>query len=138
LLLQTVSGLITAQEAGRILEHEHVLVGFVEDGKLTPELYNRDEVVTSILPFLLKLEEAGCGTMVDCAPEYLGRDPYILRRLSELSGIHLITNTGLKEAVSAFLRLRDFRTRPGRYMDAGSTGRNRRERRVSGFYQNRA
>jgi phosphotriesterase-related protein len=94
LLLQTVSGLITAQEAGRILEHEHVLVGFVEDGKLTPELYNRDEVVTSILPFLLKLEEAGCGTMVDCAPQYLGRDPYILRRLSELSGIHLITNTG--------------------------------------------
>jgi phosphotriesterase-related protein len=94
LLLQTVSGLITAQEAGRILEHEHVLVGFVEDGKLTSELYNRDEVVTSILPFLLKLVEAGCSTMVDCAPEYVGRDPYILRRLSELAGIHLITNTG--------------------------------------------
>ncbi|SEN96102.1 phosphotriesterase [Paenibacillus sp. OV219] len=93
-MLQTVTGQITALEAGRILEHEHVLVGFVEDGKLTPDMYDRDEVVTSILPFLLKLKEAGCSTMVDCAPEYLGRDPYILRRLSELSGVHLITNTG--------------------------------------------
>ncbi|SFS72599.1 hypothetical protein [Paenibacillus sp. BC26] len=93
-MLQTVSGLITAQEAGRILEHEHVLVGFVEDGKLTPEMYDRNDVVTSILPYLLKLKEAGCSTMVDCAPEYLGRDPYILRQLSELSGVHLITNTG--------------------------------------------
>ncbi|MBP3967393.1 hypothetical protein [Paenibacillus lignilyticus] len=93
-MLRTVSGLITAQEAGRILEHEHVLVGFVEEGKLTPEMYDRNEVVTSVLPYLLKLKEAGCSTMVDCAPEYLGRDPYILRRLSELSGVRLITNTG--------------------------------------------
>ncbi|AZN41431.1 phosphotriesterase family protein [Paenibacillus albus] len=93
-MLQTVTGLVTAQEAGRILEHEHVLVGFVEDGKLTPAMYDRDEVVASILPNLLTLKQAGCSTMVDCAPEYLGRDPYILRRLSELSGVHLITNTG--------------------------------------------
>src|SRR4051812_44531848 len=93
-MLQTVTGPITSQEAGRILEHEHVLVGFVEDGRLTPELYDRNEVVSSILPLLLKLKEAGCSTMVDCAPEYLGRDPYILRQLSDLSGIHLVTNTG--------------------------------------------
>ncbi len=93
-MLQTVTGQIELQEAGRILEHEHVLVGFVEDGKLTPDMYDRDEVVSSILPQLLALKEAGCRTMVDCAPEYLGRDPYVLRRLSELSGVHLVTNTG--------------------------------------------
>ncbi|SDW21183.1 phosphotriesterase [Paenibacillus sp. CF384] len=93
-MLQTVLGRITAKDAGRILEHEHVLVGFVEDGKLAPNMYDREEVVTSVLPYLLKLKESGCSTMVDCAPEYLGRDPYILRQLSELSGVHLITNTG--------------------------------------------
>ncbi|WP_169306665.1 TatD family hydrolase [Cohnella pontilimi] len=93
-MLQTVTGPIISQEAGRILEHEHVLVGFVEDGKLTPGLYDRSDVVSSILPFLLKLKETGCRTMVDCAPEYLGRDPYILRELTELSGIRLVTNTG--------------------------------------------
>jgi phosphotriesterase-related protein len=93
-MLQTVSGRIDAEEAGRILEHEHVLVGFIEDGRLIPDHYNREEVVSLITPLLLQLKESGCGTMVDCAPEYLGRDPYILRQLSELSGIHLITNTG--------------------------------------------
>jgi predicted metal-dependent phosphotriesterase family hydrolase len=93
-MLQTVTGAISSQEAGRILEHEHVLVGFVEDGKLSPELYDRSEVVDVILPLLLKLKEAGCSTMVDCAPEYLGRDPYILKELSKRSGVHLITNTG--------------------------------------------
>ncbi|MDF2964543.1 MAG: phosphotriesterase [Paenibacillus sp.] len=93
-MLQTVTGSIDEQEAGKILVHEHVLVGFVEDGKLTPAYYDGDEVVRSILPLLLRLKEAGCSTFVDCAPEYLGRDPYILKRLSEMSGLHLITNTG--------------------------------------------
>jgi predicted metal-dependent phosphotriesterase family hydrolase len=93
-MLQTVTGSISSQEAGRILEHEHVLVGFVEDGKFTPELYDRSEVVDVILPLLAKLKEAGCSTLVDCAPQYLGRDPYVLKELSERSGVRLVTNTG--------------------------------------------
>jgi predicted metal-dependent phosphotriesterase family hydrolase len=94
LMLQTVTGTINEQEAGKILVHEHVLVGFVEGGTLTPSDYDSEEVVSSILPLLLKLEAAGCSTFVDCAPEYLGRDPYILKQLSEKSGLHIITNTG--------------------------------------------
>ncbi len=93
-MLQTVTGLIGAEQAGCMLVHEHVLVGFVEDGRLTPDLYDRDEVVSAIAPLLLQLKEAGCSTMVDCAPEYLGRDPYILRQLSELTGMRLVANTG--------------------------------------------
>ncbi|MCL6458042.1 MAG: TatD family hydrolase [Gorillibacterium sp.] len=93
-MLQTVTGPINEQEAGTMLVHEHVLVGFVEDGKLTPADYDRQEVVASILPLLLQLKAAGCATFVDCAPEYVGRDPYILKELSEKSGLYLITNTG--------------------------------------------
>ncbi|MBA2940679.1 hypothetical protein HZF08_20555 [Paenibacillus sp. CGMCC 1.16610] len=62
-MLQTVKGLIHEKEAGTILVHEHVLVGFVEDGKLTPNDYDRDEVVASILPLLLQLKEAGWYTV---------------------------------------------------------------------------
>lgn len=47
-----------------------------------------------ILPLLVQLKDAGCSTFVDCSPEYLGRDPYILKELSRKSGLHLITNTG--------------------------------------------
>jgi phosphotriesterase-related protein len=97
-MLQTVTGLIHEKEAGTILVHEHVLVGFVEDGKLTPDDYDRHEVVASILPLLLQLKEAGCSTFVDCAPEYLGRDPYVLKDLSTKSGLHLVTNTGFYKA----------------------------------------
>jgi predicted metal-dependent phosphotriesterase family hydrolase len=93
-MLQTVTGSIDEQEAGKILVHEHVLVGFVEGGTLTSAAYDSEEVISSILPLLLKLRAAGCSTFVDCAPEYLGRDPYILKQLSEKSGLHMITNTG--------------------------------------------
>lgn len=97
-MLQTVTGPISEQEAGTMLVHEHVLVGFVEDGKLTPEFYDRDEVVALILPLLLQLKDAGCSTFVDCAPEYLGRDSYILKELAEKSGLYLVTNTGFYKA----------------------------------------
>jgi phosphotriesterase-related protein len=94
-MLQTVTGSISEQEVGTMLVHEHILVGFVEDGKLTPADYSRQEVAASILPLLLQLKEAGCSTFVDGAPEYLGRDPYILKELSEKSGLYIVTNTGL-------------------------------------------
>ena len=32
--------------------------------------------------------------MLECTPAYLGRHPVLLRRLSEASGVQLITNTG--------------------------------------------
>ena len=94
-MIQTVTGSIDAQEAGIILMHEHIMVGFVEDGKLSPSDYEADDVVGSVLPYLVKLKEAGGSVLFDCSPEYLGRDPYILKQLSELSGVRLVTNTGL-------------------------------------------
>jgi len=94
-MLQTVTQSIDEQAAGRILVHEHIMVGFVEDGKLSPADYDSEEVVSGILPLLLELKASGCSTFVDCAPLYLGRDPYILKRLAERSGLHIITNTGL-------------------------------------------
>ncbi|GGD93971.1 phosphotriesterase family protein [Paenibacillus nasutitermitis] len=94
-MLQTVTHSIDEQAAGRILVHEHIMVGFVEDGKLSAADYDNEEVVSAILPLLLALKASGCSTFVDCAPLYLGRDPYILKQLSVQSGLHIITNTGL-------------------------------------------
>jgi phosphotriesterase-related protein len=47
-----------------------------------------------ILPHLQDLEKRGCRTLFECTPAYLGRDPLLLRRLSEASGLHIVTNTG--------------------------------------------
>ena len=43
---------------------------------------------------MIALRERGCQTLFEATPAYLGRDPRLLRRLSEASGLHLVTNTG--------------------------------------------
>lgn len=93
-MIQTVLGPIGEGEVGITLAHEHILVGFIEDGRIRPEDYDRDEVEEVMLPYLERLKDAGCSTLVECTPEYLGRDPELLRRLSQKSGLHLLTNTG--------------------------------------------
>lgn len=92
--IRTIGGDIGEVEAGRLLVHEHVLVGFVQDGKLTAAHYDADEVVVAVAPWFSRLREAGCATFVDASPQYLGRDPYVLGRLAEMSGIRIVTNTG--------------------------------------------
>jgi phosphotriesterase-related protein len=46
-------------------------------------------------PYLDALVDRGVGAFGDCSPRYLGRDPEVLARLSELTGLHILTNTGL-------------------------------------------
>ena len=52
------------------------------------------EVFRIGLPFLRKIRSLGCHTLVECTPAYIGRDPRLLRQLSEASGLNLLTNTG--------------------------------------------
>ena len=46
------------------------------------------------MPHLLDVQKRGCRTLVECTPAYLGRDPQLLARLSEASGLQILTNTG--------------------------------------------
>jgi phosphotriesterase-related protein len=48
-----------------------------------------------VLPPLQQAHELGVRTLCECTPDFLGRDPRLLRRLSEATGLHLVTNTGL-------------------------------------------
>jgi phosphotriesterase-related protein len=76
------------------LVHEHVLVDFVGADKVGRHRYDADEAFRVILPHLAALKQRGCRTLVECTPAYLGRDPVLLRRLSEKSGLYILTNTG--------------------------------------------
>lgn len=95
----TVNGLISTDTAGVFLTHEHLLVDFIGADSINPGRWNRKEVVKKMLPYLLELRESGCRTFVDCTPGYLGRDVLLLQELSQLSGINILTNTGLYGAV---------------------------------------
>lgn len=93
-LIMTVNGPIPASALGIALSHEHVLVDFIGADSTGYHRWNRQEVVKQVLPYLSELQEHQVSALMECTPAYLGRDPWILKALSEQSGMHLITNTG--------------------------------------------
>ena len=92
--VETVRGQIAVSQLGVTLLHEHVMVDFIGADQVSPSRYNPSEVFQAALPKLKALRDRGCTTLVECTPAYLGRDPELLRRLSEASGLHILTNTG--------------------------------------------
>jgi phosphotriesterase-related protein len=92
--VSTVTGPVPAADLGTTLTHEHVLVDFVGADKVGRHRYDADEAFRVALPHLAALKERGCRTLVECTPAFLGRDPVLLRRLSEKSGVRILTNTG--------------------------------------------
>jgi phosphotriesterase-related protein len=92
----TVRGWIDASDMGLTLPHEHALVSFqpYAEWARQPHAYDRDEVVRVVLPRLRRLRELGGRTFVDATPMNVGRDAALLRRLSEESGLHVLTPTG--------------------------------------------
>lgn len=97
--VMTVNGWLDASAMSATLPHEHVLVDFIGADSVDAARYDQDSAFTRILPYMLELKEAGGSTMVECTPAYLGRDPQLLKRLSDASGIQFITNTGYYGAV---------------------------------------
>jgi phosphotriesterase-related protein len=107
-LLSCVSGKqsgvnsVTGPVAGKLgvtLPHEHVMVDFIGADQVNPNRYDPDEVFTRVLPYLQQLKQQGCQTLIECTPAYLGRDPALLKRLSQASGLTILTNTGYYGAV---------------------------------------
>jgi phosphotriesterase-related protein len=91
--LISVAGNITAEMAGVILPHEHVMSLFGAELAESPE-YDREALFAAVIPYLKKLKSLGCGTLADCTTAFFGRDPELLREISEKTGVHILTNTG--------------------------------------------
>jgi phosphotriesterase-related protein len=89
-----VTGKVNTAGLGITLSHEHVLVDFVGADKVSRARYDAEDVFRRVLPHLQAARAAGCRTLVECTPAYLGRDPQLLARLSRASGVTLLTNTG--------------------------------------------
>ena len=92
-------GLLSADSLGISLIHEHILVDFIGADKTGYSRWDRDAVTKKVLPYLMELKSLGVETIMECTPAYLGRDPELLKKLSELSGLNILTNTGYYGAV---------------------------------------
>jgi predicted metal-dependent phosphotriesterase family hydrolase len=92
--VMTVTGPISPGDMGLTLPHEHVMVDFIGADKVGKHRYRPDDVVSTMLPHIKEAQEQGVRTFVDCTPMYLGRDVEVLRTISELTGLQILTNTG--------------------------------------------
>lgn len=89
------------------LVHEHILVDFIGAAQVSRSRYDPEEVFRLALPHLQEVARLGCRRILECTPNFLGRDPRLLRRLTDASGVELWTNTGLY-AAREFLFLPDY------------------------------
>jgi predicted metal-dependent phosphotriesterase family hydrolase len=92
--IQTVLGPIPAASLGFTLPHEHVMVDFIGAQKTNRARWNADQVVARMRPFLMAAKQSGVRAFVDCTPAYVGRDPRVLKKLAQDTGLHILTNTG--------------------------------------------
>jgi phosphotriesterase-related protein len=78
-----------------ILVHEHVLVDFAGAAVDSRTRYALDDAFKAALPKIQELKALGCVRMLECTPNFLGRDPRLLLKLRDATGIELWTNTGI-------------------------------------------
>jgi phosphotriesterase-related protein len=94
-VIQTTTGSIEAEELGRTLVHEHILMGhpgwWLDNRR--PK-FQRAEAISRVVDILQGLRDFGVGTVVDPCPMDLGRDVEFYAEVSSRSGIRLICSTG--------------------------------------------
>jgi phosphotriesterase-related protein len=107
--LLVAGGAAMAAEQPSVLVHEHVMVDFVGADAIRPGRYDREEVFRAAKPKLEEVKARGCRRLLECTPNFIGRDPELMARLADAVGIEIWSNTGLYAAadhkyVPAFAR----------------------------------
>lgn len=93
----TVRGPIAASDAGFMLPHEHLMLIFGAD-PADPPGYDAGALMNTVAPYVGWVKKLGCRTVVDATAVQFGRAPELLRRVSERTGVNVLTNTGYYSA----------------------------------------
>ena len=112
--IMTVTGPVDASACGMVLSHEHLFIDLSNQAapesltrRITPE--DRPQLMRD--PYCLKdnlkieqydsarqscsdLKQTGCDVIVDCTLKEIGRNPVLLRKLAQETGIHLVMGCG--------------------------------------------
>lgn len=96
----TVEGEIEPDALGITLIHEHVLVDFIGADSTGFHRWDKNQVVSFLIPYIEDAKKRGVSTMVECTPSFLGKDPELLKMLSKKTGMQFLTNVGFYGAVS--------------------------------------
>ena len=102
--VQTVLGSIDSSELGFTLMHEHVMVSAPGMFLQFPDLFGPEDRVQRAIDTFKRAKAAGIDSIVDATTYDLGKDPELLRAVSEGSGVNIINTTGWWLDVPRFLR----------------------------------
>jgi phosphotriesterase-related protein len=93
--IHTLKGSVEMDSLGLILPHEHLFTDL--RGPSIAEYAQADPsaVVKVVLPYLEEAAAAGVTALVECSTVGVGRNLSVLRRLAEVSPIHIIAPTGV-------------------------------------------
>lgn len=89
----TVRGAVRPDELGVFLSHEHLFSNFGLD-PADPAVYDTPRLLREVLRYVSSVKYLGAGAIADCTTQYFGRAPELLRRISDATGVHILTNAG--------------------------------------------
>ncbi|HLR55116.1 MAG TPA: phosphotriesterase-related protein [Pseudogracilibacillus sp.] len=93
--IETVTGTIPIDEMGKTLIHEHFLFGYPGfEGDVTLGRFNQEEAVENAVTAARNVMEYGVKTVVDPTPNECGRNPKVLKEVSEITGLQIVCATG--------------------------------------------
>jgi 5-phospho-D-xylono-1,4-lactonase len=98
MVIRTVCGDIAPEQLGVTYMHEH-LYGYSLSEGADPDLRLDSEAAAGLELSLFK--QAGGQALVDMSPQDYNRNPEVLKRLSEATGLHIIAVTGFIKGTSA-------------------------------------
>jgi len=91
--IMTVRGPVAPNQLGLCLPHEHLFSMFGAE-PAERHVYEEEKLKGVVAPYLKSLRSLGCAAIADATAAWFGRDVKLLKALSEMTGIHVLTNTG--------------------------------------------
>lgn len=93
--IETVTGKIPVEEMGKTLIHEHFVFGYPGfHGDETLGGFDELEAIEAGVKAALAVQKHGVKTVVDPTPNECGRNPEVLKAISEEAGLQIICSTG--------------------------------------------
>jgi phosphotriesterase-related protein len=93
--INTVTGPIEADKLGKTLMHEHFVFGYPGyEGDTTFGSFDREKALEVSIAVAERAKSHGVNTIVDATPNDSGRNPMLLKEISEKTGVNIICATG--------------------------------------------
>ena len=94
-MINTVTGPVSSDDLGGVLAHEHIYFGYPGyQGDASCNVWDEERFFGVIEPVIAEIKAQGIRTVVDATPNDMGRNPELLKKVSERCGINIICSTG--------------------------------------------